>query len=295
MKPLKKELKNLQKKKYYNSLSKRPDRETLYGLYWGKNLTQEEISQMFGVARFTIQKWFKYYKISIKPRAKSCGHNLNTLKNLHLGRTKESQKKSAEARTIYSKEKIIEKIKEFVQNEGRIPSKNEFNENFLYPNHATCRDFFGSWNNAIKAAGYEPNEQWFTSKGSRAQDGHICDSISEIIIDDWLFKNNISHKRMQSYPEGRYTCDFVINGIFVEFFGLADAFSIDPNYLKTMGKKRMLCRKHNISLIELYEKDLRNLKQALGEKLEQVDAKSALSKFVSGQFYKLQAKVFENF
>ncbi len=110
-----------------------------------------------------------------------------------------------------------------------------------------------------------------------------------------MFKNNISHKREQSYPEGRYTCDFVIDDIFVEFFGLANASNVSCKYSKIIRKKKMMSRKYGITLIELYEKDLYNLEQSLGKKLEQIKARNSLLKFISGQFYKLQAKVFENF
>jgi hypothetical protein len=45
---------------------------------------------------------------------------------------------------------------------------------------------FGSWNNAIRLAGFEPNSVIF-SKKFLAKDGHVCDSYAEKIIDDWLF------------------------------------------------------------------------------------------------------------
>lgn len=273
------------------SFCKRPPKKILHDFYWRKNYSQMQIAELFGVTHTSVKRWLAHCKIVIKPRALSCGRHLNSIKNLELGKTIESEKKSAKSRTIYSKENVIEKINEFVKNENRIPTKNEFNKNPLYPNHATCRDLFGSWNNAIKFSGYKPNDKWF-GKSLIAKDGHSCDSVSEVIIDDWLFKNNIFHKREQAYPEGRYTCDFFINGVFIEFFGLANAFSITPNYSKIIKKKRILCRKHSILLIELYEKDLRNLKQALGKKLEQMSARSALSKAVIKQFYKFRARIF---
>lgn len=173
------------KKKKSNSQSlKRPSKKTLYNLYWKENYNQTEIAEIFNATHASVKRWLDYYKIPIKPRTLSCGRNLNSLKNLELGCTEEVERKSAESRTIYSKENLIEKIKEFVQKEGRIPAKNEFAKNPLYPNHTTCRDHFGTWNNAIKSAGYKPNEQWFfSSKDLYAKDGHLCNSISEIIVD----------------------------------------------------------------------------------------------------------------
>jgi len=163
---------------------KRPPKKILYNLYWKKNYTQVEIAKVFDATHTSVKRWLNYYKISIKPRTLSCGRNPNSIENLELGKTEEAQKKSAESRTIYSREKLIEKIKGFVQKEGRVPTKNEFTKNPLYPNHTTCRDYFGTWDDAIKAAGYEPNERWFVSRNPRnlyAKDGHLCDSISLMI------------------------------------------------------------------------------------------------------------------
>ena len=249
---------------------KRPSKRTLHELYWKKNYTQAEIAKMFHVTHTSAKRWLNHFKIPVKPRTLSCGRNPNSIKNLELGKTPEAERKSAEARRIYTKEKLIQKIREFAERHSRPPTKNEFINDPSCPDYVTYRDYFGTWNNAIKAAGYEPNERWFTQRNSRdlyAKDGHLCKSISEIIIDDWLFENNISHEREKLYPEGKYRCDFIIGNFFIEFFGLATALDIDPYYAETITKKREMCKKYKIPLIELYEKELYNLDQTLGEKL----------------------------
>ena len=258
------------KKKINPLLLKRPSKKILYNLYWKENYNQSEVAKIFKATHTSVKRWFYYYKIPVKPRTLSCGRNPNSIKCLELGRTPEVERKSAEARRIYTKEKLIQMIKTFVEKHGRSPTKNEFVKirNSFYPNHTTFRDYFGTWNNAIRAAGYEPNEQWFaTARDLSAKDGHKCNSVSEIIIDDWLFDNNIPHVREYLYPEGRYSCDFIVNDIFIEFFGLVNAPDVAPNYRKIMQKKREICRKYNIRLIELYENDLYSLDGTLGEKL----------------------------
>ncbi|GAI04393.1 unnamed protein product, partial [marine sediment metagenome] len=84
----------------------------------------------------------------------------------------------------YSKKHLITKIRKFYFKNGRIPLKREFN---MYREY---QQRFGSWNNAIKLAGFKPNQVIF-SKKFIAKDGHICDSYAEQIIDDWLFKYKI--------------------------------------------------------------------------------------------------------
>lgn len=245
---------------------KRPSKKTLYNFYWKKNKSQTEIAEFFNATHTSVKRWLDYYKIPVKSRALSCGRSLSSRKNLILGRTKEAIRKSAESRRIYSKEKLIRIIHDFVEKEGRIPTKNEFAKNSSYPDHVTYREYFGTWNNAIKVAGYMPNKRWFAPRNLKAKDGHLCHSISEIIIDDWLFKNNIPHDREGPYPEGKYRFDFIIRGIFIEFFGLADAFDIASHYTEIMDEKRKICKKYRIPLVELYEKDLYNLDNVLGEK-----------------------------
>lgn len=279
----------LKKKKTKLTFFKRPSKRTLHNLYWKENHSQTAIAKIFNATHTSIKRWFIYYKIPVKLRTLSCGRNPNSLKNLELGKTEEAERKSAESRTIYSKEELIEKIKEFVQKEGRIPTKNEFAKSSSYPNHTTCRDYFGTWNNAIKAAGYEPNERWFVPRNLCAKDGHLCNSISEIIIDDWLFKNKICHNREYLYPEGRYRCDFILGDIFIEFFGLADTPIMAPNYSAIMEKKRKLCKQYNIPLIELFKKDLYNLDQTLGGKLEEIKRKGSIREYLLS---KLQIKLF---
>jgi hypothetical protein len=256
------------KKKTRPTFFKRPSKKALYDLYWKKNYTQTEIARIFNATHASVKRWLNYYKISIKPRNLTCGRNPNSLKWLELGRTPEVEKKSAESRRIYTPEKLIQKIREFVERHGRIPTKNEFVNDPSCPDYVTYRDYFGTWNNAIKAAGYEPNERWFSPRDLYAKDGHLCKSISEIIIDDWLFESNILHTREESYPKGRYRCDFAVNNIFIEFFGLVNASNVASNYAEIIKKKREICQQYKIPLIELYEKDLYNLDQTLGGKLK---------------------------
>ncbi len=118
---------------------------------------------------------------------------------------------------------------------------------------------FGSWNNAVTAAGLEPhrsddNRMYHRTK-TKAQDGHVCDSVSGAIIDNWLTKNNISHVRDTKYPTTNHRADWSVkNGkVFIEYFGLAKD---SPRYDRAVKEKIKLCRKNKIKLIGIYPKDL---------------------------------------
>ena len=92
---------------------------------------------------------------------------------------------------------------------------------------------------------------------TKALDGHYCDSISELLIDNWLYKNKILHERDAHYPGTHHKADWGIlignQKIFDEYFGLIND---SPRYDRSIKEKRKLCKKHKISLISIYPQDL---------------------------------------
>ncbi|MBI4160274.1 hypothetical protein HY504_03845 [Candidatus Wolfebacteria bacterium] len=124
-----------------------------------------------------------------------------------------------------------------------------------------CIKLFGSWNNAIIAAGLQPNrshsQRMYKRILTKALDGHYCDSISELLIDNWLYKNKILHERDVHYPKTHHKADWAVSigsrKIFVEYFGLAND---SPRYDRSIKEKKKLCHKNKISLISIYPKDL---------------------------------------
>lgn len=151
----------------------------------------------------------------------------------------------------HSREDRIERIRSFVKEHGRIPLKKEFND---YAGYKKC---FGSWNNAIETAGFKPNDLWFTHQ-YLADDGHICDSFSEKIIDDWLNAHDVVHERSIPYGISKMTADFFLptQNVFIEFFGLAG--SLD-GYDKVLARKRILAKELGMNIVELFPKDLKSV------------------------------------
>lgn len=141
-----------------------------------------------------------------------------------------------------SKNQIIRDIQKFYIKHGRIPLKRE------YHHYNATRLRFGTWNKTIKAAGFNPNPAMFAKK-YKAKDGHACDSLSEKIIDDWLYNKQLEHKTNVPYPGNPiFTCDFVVGKHFIEFFGLD---KVHPRYTQLAKAKRRLAQKHNLNIIEL--------------------------------------------
>ena len=142
---------------------------------------------------------------------------------------------------------ILKYIREFVLENGRIPFKREFK-------HAkAARLRFRTWNKAIEAAGFSPNPVMFAKKHI-ALDGHRCDSLAEMIIDNYLFRRKIKHEKNYPYPGNKgFTVDFKAGDNWIEFFGLRGELK---RYDLLARRKLYLAKKYNLNLLSLYPKDL---------------------------------------
>ena len=207
--------------------------------------THREIAHALNISVGTAFLWVD--DVHITPEQKSA---IETRRNRHYF-TKEEKRRVIErlkhANTKYSREDLLEKIRLFYNAYGRIPLKREFNAWREYSKK------FGSWNNAIAEAGFETNPVLFAKK-FKAKDGHICDSFSEKIIDDWLFENGIEHRRHVRYGRTKLTADFVLeSNTIVEFFGLA---GVQIKYDAIIERKREVSRELGQKLVEIYPRDL---------------------------------------
>jgi hypothetical protein len=173
------------------------------------------------------------------------------------------------AGTKCTRDQLIDIIKLATQELKRTPAKREMRKIA-----DMCVRSFGSWNNAIIAADLIPNrshnQRMYKCINAKALDGHICDSVSELIIDNWLTKNKITHERNIPYPQTKHRADWGVNlngqTIFVEYFGLAKD---SPRYDRSVKNKKDICRKYKIKLIEIYPRNLYSKNSSLNENLKE--------------------------
>lgn len=86
----------------------------------------------------------------------------------------------------------------------------------------------------------------------RSQDGHLCDSYEESLIDDLLYSKKIKHKTQTFYPGSKKRCDFSIGNVFIEYTGFMKfGKEKSSKYRKTMETKRKICKSNGIILIEV--------------------------------------------
>jgi len=196
-------------------------------------------------------------KNGLKPILKTCIFCGNRYKK-SSGNKKYCSMKCRNEAERYAPDELLNIIKNTFKKLGRVPARREL----LKGVDKACIRFFGSWNNAVLAAGLVPNRshnnRMYKRVNARALDGHLYDSISELLIDNWLYKNDISHEKDAHYPGTHHKADWTIiikkQKIFVEYFGLAND---SPRYDRAIIKeKKKLCDKHKISLISIYSKDL---------------------------------------
>jgi len=100
----------------------------------------------------------------------------------------------------------------------------------------------------------------------RTFDGHYVRSKSEMIIDNYLYRNNIAHAYERRLPvEEEIYSDFYIpsRNVYIEYWGLKD----EPKYTERKKFKQEIYKKYNFNLIELTDDDIKNLDDILPQKL----------------------------
>ncbi|HOF35056.1 MAG TPA: glycerol kinase [Spirochaetota bacterium] len=107
----------------------------------------------------------------------------------------------------------------------------------------------------------------------RASDGHMVRSRAEVIIDNYLYNNQITHAYERKLPiEEEVYSDFYIpmgKKAYIEFWGKED----DEQYNERKKTKIEIYKKHDFNLIELNDNDILNLDDFLPGKLLKFDIK----------------------
>lgn len=121
-----------------------------------------------------------------------------------------------------------------------------------------------AWSLLLEAAGFAENGLRM-ARGTliRSRDGHLCHSMREKAVCDFLHLHGIAHEREPRYPKdpdfnatGLRRADWELaDGTLVELWGLPK----DPAYAAKMEAKRNLVVRHGLRLIELFDTDLPNL------------------------------------
>lgn len=124
----------------------------------------------------------------------------------------------------WDKKSIINKLQEFVIKNNRIPSSKEIlnrTTNISYPALNTIQKHFGSWNNAIKAAGFEPDYNDGYGNRTVAKDAVLYRSKAEAYFVDTYLYNKYKYVYEKSYDNHNKRYDFYIPdlNLYIELDG----------------------------------------------------------------------------
>ncbi len=218
-----------------------------------EGFSDRAISRKLGVSTGVVFKYSKDLVLTDSQQSKlrRSGYNkslkISSEEKKHAWRQRGGFNTPSHFEKLYSKKELLYLIKEFRRSTGRIPTKKD-----MPGKDSTIRRYFGTWNEAIIEAGFDPNPALFAKK-HKANDGHVCDSYAERVIDDWLAYYCVSHQRNVLYPDSRFRTDFLIGDIYIEYFGL---HGNSTKYDKLMAQKLEMIAKRNIKLVSVYPNDL---------------------------------------
>jgi hypothetical protein len=97
---------------------------------------------------------------------------------------------------------------------------------------------------------------------NRTKDGHYVRSKAEIIIDNWLYEEELVHAYERKIPveEDIYSDFYIPTGkVYIEYWGLDS----DPKYSARKEKKLEIYKKYELKLIQLTDKEVQNLDDTL--------------------------------
>ena len=157
---------------------------------------------------------------------------------------------------IYTKECLLNLIKEFYRNHNRIPQYRDFNKNTLLPGGATYQRHFGSWNNAIKAAGFEPDINNGFGIKTIAKDGILYRSKSEAYFVDTFLYEKYDYEYEPEYDNSNKFYDFYIKelDLYIEL----DGECRPPEIIE---EKIQINKQENKNLLVIRTKDIYNKKE----------------------------------
>lgn len=133
----------------------------------------------------------------------------------------------------------------------------------LLPWHETAKEMFGSWAHLLEAA--ELLEQRQRGRGghqSIGSDGHLCLSMGERAICEYLTRKGINHSKEPLYPidknfnpNGLLRGDFLVGSIIIEFAGMMS----NKEYAERMKQKSKLAKSKGIPWVKVEGSQLEDL------------------------------------
>lgn len=120
----------------------------------------------------------------------------------------------------------------------------------------------------VQQMNQDPRSQW--PKDYRTDDGHYVRSMSELVIDNWLYHHQHRHEYERSVfmptANKAILSDFYLPdyNVYIEFWGLES----DAKYTAYKERKVMLYQENALQLISLSKDDIKQLNDILPDKIQ---------------------------
>ena len=155
----------------------------------------------------------------------------------------------------WTSEELIEELQFFYKLHNRIPQASEFD--IGKPNRTTISDKFGSWNNAIEAAGFTPNYSHYYGQPTKALDGVVYRSQAEAIFVNKYLYGKYDYVYETKYKDKLWKYDFYIpeKNLYIEIDG-----NLRPERMK---EKLEYHKENNIRCLIVQTNELYNNKDII--------------------------------
>lgn len=163
----------------------------------------------------------------------------------------------------YLKKLINEDIINYISDTKHLNNKN------TNSNHFDLKQKINQYNNNLNNQDNPTNFRKNNPNDYICKDGHNVRSLSELVIDNFLYDNNIKHiyeKSIYTKDNKILTTDFYLpeSNIYLEFWGLLN----DYEYKRKREYKLEHYNQLNLSLIEIFPEHLKSLSDYLLIKIE---------------------------
>jgi hypothetical protein len=135
----------------------------------------------------------------------------------------------------------------------------------LIPSNSTIKELFGSWAHFLNQAGMlEISNRGKGGYRSIATDGHLCLSLGERAICEYLYREKLEHSKEPLYPKhpklnsnNLLRADFLVGDVYVEFAGRMQ----NEEYAARMKNKQELAKAKKLKWIKLESSNLSDLEE----------------------------------
>jgi hypothetical protein len=186
-------------------------------------------------------------------------------------------------RKKYTREELLKHIVRFYNEKGRIPQTRDFNKNPNYPSFNPYQREFGSWNDALRAAGFVPDYNMTEDELLKYIVGFYIDNHKTPLESDFDNNSKYPHSRTYIYRFGGWNNAIKAAGLQVNVYKKISQNDLLDHILqfyiengRPPTTRDFIYSNHKYPSVGLYQKHFGSWENAL--KLVELDTESMIKK-----------------